>query len=207
MAIEHEIAAYLISLDDRVSRLETLEQQAGGGGGGGDLFLIETVGPLTVNGIIQISGIPATAKGLFYTGFVRSLNGTSLALVINTATTATDLSSLLIASCAGGATGLTTFGNVRMGLAPSNAGIGIPADIFSALMGWVPDIQDTTNKTGTIARSGYFSRDDFVHNVSVGRGGGNWDKAAAITQVDLVHDGGNIFVIGSVFSLYGIVDA
>ena len=202
MTIEQQVALYLSHLDRRVSRLETLEA-SGGGNGGGDLFLIETK-TLTAQGIIQFLNIPSTAKSIFYTGFLLG-NGTNMGMIINGAATVTDLSNLLNRICTAGGCA-TTFGNVRIGASQSMSQAGLPADVFSAIWGWIPDIQDATNHPGTAAWSGMFYRDDHVHGLWQARGGGNWDKPGPITQIDIFHDGpaGNFWEAGSRFSLYGL---
>jgi len=202
MTIEQQVALYLDHLDRRLSRLETLEA-TGGGGGGGDLFLIETK-TLTVAGIIQFLNIPSTAKSILYTGNLLGA-GSNMAMIINGGATATDLSNLMNMTCST-TSGVTTFGNVRMGVIQSSVGVGAPSDVFSAIFGLIPDAQEATNHTGTMAWSGVFTRDDFVHDLRQGRGGGNWDKSGPITQIDIVHDGAGAaqWQAGSIFTLYGL---
>ncbi len=201
MTLEQQVALYLDHLDRRVSRLETLE--ASGGGGGGDLFLIETK-TLTVQGIIQFKDIPDTAKSILYTGNLLG-GGTNMGMIINGSASAIDLSNLMNATCTL-TVGATTLGNVRMGVCQDGAGVGIPVDVFSVIFGFIPDIQEGTNYTGTSAWSGMFERDDFSHRLHQGRGGGNWAKTGPITQIDIIHDGpgGTLWEAGSRFSLYGL---
>jgi hypothetical protein len=203
MTIEQQVAYYLDHLDRRVSRLETLE--AAGGGGGGDLFLIETVN-LTVQGNIQITNIPSTAKHLFYTGFVRG-NGQNCAIIMNGAAHALDLTNLATYPCVSFAGQATFINNLVVLGGISFSAVGTPDDSFASLWGWIPDIQDTSNKTGACGWTGAFLRDDVIqHNLADYRGGGNWDSAAAITQIDLFHSGagGALFEAGSRFTLYGL---
>jgi hypothetical protein len=167
--------------------------------------LIETV-TLDVQGKIQILNIPATAKHLFYTGFVLG-NGNNCSIIMNGSAHANDLSALSTFPCGGLAVTGTFVGNlVPLGMA-SFSGTGVPTDSFCALWGWIPDIQDASNKTGATGWAGIFARDDLIsHYLTDYRGGGNWDSATPITQIDLFHSGagGADFEVGSVFSLYGL---
>lgn len=203
MTIEQQVALYLDNLDRRVARLETLEAAGGGGGGGGDLFLIETVN-LTAQGKIQIKNIPSTAKHLFFSGFVLG-NANNCAIIMNGATHGNDMSALSGFPCNGFGGMATYVGNlVPLGMQAFSSA-GVPVGSFAALWGWIPDIQDTSNKTGACGWTGVFNRDDAIsHYLTDYRGGGNWDAAAAITQIDLFHGTGATFEAGSRFSLYGL---
>ena len=205
--VRYELAYRMLDLDKRVSRLETLEAPGGGGGGSGDLFLIETIEITDVaGGAIQFDTIPATAKHLFYTGFMLG-NGTNMYMIINGGATATDLSNLGNFTCGFGG-GATTINNVRMGFSQSQSSVGVPTDVFSAIWGWIPNpLGDLDQHLGTMSWSGALQRDDLIsQNLWNSRGGGNWDRDCPITQINVGHDGagGNTWEQGTLFSLYGL---
>jgi hypothetical protein len=66
----------------------------------------------------------------------------------------------------------------------------------------IPNYKDTTfNK---VAVGQIFSKDGTsTTQIFASSSGGTWRNSAAITQIDLVHNGGESFVNGSVFTLYG----
>lgn len=205
ISVLRQMAATLLNFDKRVARLETLEA-TGNGGGAGDLFLIETIIiPAGPGGPIQFDTIPANAKHLFYTGFLNG-NGSNMGCIINAGATATDLSNLMNATCGFGGGG-TTFGNVRMGMSFSSSGVGAPTDVASGLWGFIANCNAASSQhLSTCAWSGAFVRDDFSHELHFGRGGGNWDRNAPITQINFFHDGagGNTWFEPSTISLYGL---
>jgi len=204
MTVDAELAYLLSTLEQRVSRLETLEQSTGGVGGG-DLALIETK-ELTVTGIMQFTSIPATYTHLFYTGFLKGANGTQIYVVIN-ASGASSLSGIALAACATSAGATNVSAGVTNTYVLSAAGVGVPSNVFGAMWGWIP-VYLTSIHTGTLALGGAFNRDDaIVHQLTQGRGGGNFGDATAISQLDFIHSGGNNFVAGSKISLYGLVTA
>lgn len=204
MDVRYELAFRMLDLDKRVSRLETLEAP-GGGGGSGDLFLIETVAiDEGDEGTITFLTIPDTAIHLLYVGWLLG-SGTNMYCIINGSATATDLSDLGNFTCTFGG-GVTTIGNLRMGVCASDAGVGAPSDILSGIWGFIPNALGSKH-LGTAAMSGVFERDDFVHTFHNGRGGGNWDSAGPIARIDFGHDGGatTIWQGPSMMSLYGLV--